>query len=392
MDLFKNSDQKENNCIEEVVTKTITKRFNILDTLCSVSIEDARFVEIDGNEVILDKPLIDNTFEGIINVIRRNRSKYNPIPKSVVISHRDRNQSITKENDSEKEDFLEIYFPRWDMEDVYLEEQSKNQIVTSLNIAKYKDKLFNDWGLNSGSNTGRAVVLNFWGPPGTGKSMAAEAIANYLGNRVYSVNYSELESKYVGDTPKNIKKAFQRASKNNAVLIFEEADSFLGKRLTNVSQSADYGVNITRSVMLIELEKFDGVVIFTTNLINNYDEAFKRRILANIEFKLPDENGRKKIWKAHVPKELPLNKEINFDLLAKKYDKISGADIKDIVLYASVSCLEKENSEIDIQDFDNAYKYVMGRYASTENIKVTSEVITKEQYEREMEQIDKGNN
>ena len=112
----------------------------------------------------------------------------------------------------------------------------------------------------------RAIILNFYGKAGTGKSMAAEAVAKALGKKIYHINYSELESKYVGETPKNIRKAFECATRDDAMLIFDEADSFLGKRLTSVTQSADYGVNITRSVLLMELEKFAGVVVFTTNL------------------------------------------------------------------------------------------------------------------------------
>ena len=96
------------------------------------------------------------------------------------------------------------------------------------------------------------------------------AVAKELGKKVYRINYADLESKYVGDTPKNIRSVFATAAKDKAVLIFDEADSFLGKRLSSVTQSADYGVNIARSVMLMELEKYDGVVVFTTNLLENY--------------------------------------------------------------------------------------------------------------------------
>ncbi|AKN32599.1 ATPase AAA [Clostridium carboxidivorans P7] len=394
MKLFKGSEQGNNSGkLEEINTKTITRRVNVLDTICTISIEDAKVGKVDGKEVILDEVLVNNTFNEIVRVIGKNSSKYNPIPKRITISHRDGEALVAtdKEEDNVKEEFLNIYKPRWGMEDVYIEEQSKKQILIALTIARYKDKLFNEWGLNDSLNNGRAVVLNFWGPPGTGKSMAAEAIANYLKKQVYSVNYAELESKYVGDTPKNVKKAFQRASENDAVLIFDEADSFLGKRLTNVSQSADYGVNITRSVMLLELEKFDGVVIFTTNLINNYDDAFKRRILASVEFKNPNLEGREEIWKAHLPKKLPLEDNITPKILAVKYEKTSGADIKDMVLYAAVLCLQRNGQMIELKDFDEAYKFVMNRYALSEKLTITSEVITKEQYEKEMMTIDEKN-
>lgn len=197
--------------------------------------------------------------------------------------------------------------------------------------------------------------------------MAAEAVAKYMDKKIYSINYANLESKYVGQTPKNIKKAFDMAKTDNAVLVFEEADSFLGKRLTNISQSADYGVNITRSVMLVELEKFEGVVIFTTNLLANYDEAFKRRILSNIEFKMPDKEGRKEVFKLHTPENMPLNEEVTFDVLADEFEGISGADIKDIVFMAAVNALESEKENVSMDDFKAAYNNIKNRYVSNDN-------------------------
>ena len=198
-----------------------------------------------------------------------------------------------------------------------------------------------------------------------GKSLTAEAIAGTLGKKLYSVNYSELESKYVGETPKNIKQVFKRAKDEDAVLVMDEADSFLSKRLSNITQSADYGVNITRSVMLLELEKFDGIVIFTTNLLENYDEAFKRRILSNIKFELPDKKGRKKIWDIHIPSKLPLEKEIDSEFLAEKYDDISGADIKDMLLFAAINAASASENIVGVDEFDKAYEYIKARYNTT---------------------------
>ena len=376
-----------------IKTKTITKTYKVMDEVCSIVLENAYYKESGGKELLLDDTLVNKTFSEIINAVSINSSKYNPIPHKIII----RNKSYEKKDHGEdektgkeslKEEFIESSKPRWTMDEVFIDENSKKQIITALTMAKYKDKLFNEGGLKGSVKTGRAVVFNFWGPPGTGKSMTAEAIASFLNKDVFSVNYSELESKYVGETPKNIKRAFQKAKESNAVLIFDEADSFLGKRLTNVSQSADYGVNITRSVMLLELEKFDGVVIFTTNLISNYDEAFKRRILANIEFKLPDRRGRESIWDVHIPESLPLDQAITCAYLANKYEGISGADIRDIVLYAATMCLQEQRDSLNVHHFDEAYNYVINRYGDLSNIKkVTTERISEEQFKKEMEGI-----
>ena len=251
---------------------------------------------------------------------------------------------------------------RYELDEVALAEETREQIEITLAAIKNKEKLMNEWGLGRYYDKSRAIILNFYGSAGTGKSMTAEAIASYLGKKLLLVNYSELESKYVGETPKNIKKVFENAEKEDAVLVFDEADSFLSKRLTNITQSADYGVNITRSVMLMELERFTGVVIFTTNLIENYDVAFKRRILANIEFTLPDEKARTKIWQLHLGDKLPIALDISCEKLARKFENLSGADIKDIVFYAALYALKMEKEMIESMDFEKAYNYIVKRY------------------------------
>ena len=234
----------------------------------------------------------------------------------------------------------------------------------------------------------RAIILNFYGKAGTGKSMTAEAVAKALGKKVYHINYSELESKYVGETPKNIRKAFECAARDDAVLIFDEADSFLGKRLTSVTQSADYGVNITRSVLLMELEKFAGVVVFTTNLISNYDEAFKRRILLSVYFEMPDGQAREEIWKLHLGAKMPLHSEVTAESLAGRYEGISGADIKDMVFYAALYALEQEKEALDFSVFDYAYSAIRERYedkGKSDGFQIVStETITEEEYQKEI--------
>lgn len=393
MGIFSNKDTN-NNPPQNIRKGSITKKYNLKDKECTILIKDAKFGRINGKEELLDHVLVENMIDGIVKSIRDNSSKYNEIPSSIEIRHcsnslcKEVTGDDTKNSGKGNDDFIDCYKPRWELEDIYIEEHSKKQIITALTMSKYREKLFDEWGLRGSIKNGRATVFNFWGPPGTGKSMTAEGIASYLNKDIYSVNYAELESKYVGETPKNIRRSFEKAKENNAVLIFDEADSFLGKRLTNVNQSADYGVNITRSVMLLELEKFDGVVIFTTNLVSNYDDAFKRRILASIEFKLPDENGRKVIWKAHLPQKMPLNKDVTLEYLAEKYSNVSGADIKDIVLYAAVLCIQREEEQfVSRQDFDNAYNYVISRYNEDRNYEITHEVISDEQYKIENKMI-----
>jgi SpoVK/Ycf46/Vps4 family AAA+-type ATPase len=349
--------------------ETISYRIPIKDKNVRITFKGAMVTDVNGTVQPVDKVFTDILLDDLINAISRNITKYNPLPKSVVVSYVEeepQQPQQTKETsiDNTSKDIVRSFEPKWTMDNVCVDDEVRAQIMSTLTIIKHRDKLFDEWGLTQVFKDGRSIVLNFFGPPGTGKTMMAEAIANYLGKRVYSVNYSELESKFVGETPKNIVSVFEKAKDENAVVVFDEADSFLGKRLTNVTQSADYGVNVTRSVMLMEIEKFDGVVIFTTNLISNYDEAFKRRILANIEFKMPDADARTQIWKAHISSKYPIHAEITYEMLGQKYDGISGADIKDMLLNAAVICLQDNKNVVEQSHFDLSYKYIMLRYTT----------------------------
>ena len=260
--------------------------------------------------------------------------------------------------DSKLFDLIE---PRYALDQVYLPQPVREQIMEALLLVQNRVKLFNNWGLESTVKKGTGLVFNFYGPPGTGKSITAEAIAKEIGRPVMLVNYPNLESKYVGETPKNIQKVFADAKQYDAVLIFDEADSFLSKRLTSVTQAADYGVNVTRSTMFMEIENYSGIVIFTTNLIRNYDAAFMRRILASVEFTLPDRYGREVIWGLLLPSKMPLSDAVNPAVLAERYAGLTGADIKDAILLAALSCTRCQEERVDLTHFDLAYGRLLKR-------------------------------
>ncbi|MBR8836179.1 MAG: ATP-binding protein [Stigonema ocellatum SAG 48.90 = DSM 106950] len=235
--------------------------------------------------------------------------------------------------------------PNRKMNDLIVPLVVREQIETALNRILYHDELYHKWNLKKIDPHGRRVAINMYGPPGTGKTFCAEAIADYLGKQIIKVNYAEIESKYVGETPKNITAAFKKAYETNAVIFFDEADSILGKRLTNVTQSADHGVNVSRSVMLLELDKFDGVVIFATNLASNYDEAFVRRILAHIEFDLPDEACLIKLWEKLLPEEVPRGDNITSKWLAQKSTGLAGGDILNVVKLAASQAVSRNGDQ-----------------------------------------------
>ncbi len=250
--------------------------------------------------------------------------------------------------------------PQKSLDNLIIPSTVKNRIDTALNRIKYHDILYEQWDLKSIDPRGKRTTINLFGLPGTGKTFCAEAIAHFLGKKIIKVNYAEIESKYVGETPKNITAAFEKAKETDSVLFFDEADSILGKRLTNVTQSSDHGVNVSRSVMLLQLDKFDGVVIFATNLAKNYDGAFVRRILAHIEFELPDKECRIKLWKYLLPKEVPTTEDVNPELLANESEELAGGDILNVVIAAASRAVmrEGEAQKISLVDFAEEIKFV----------------------------------
>lgn len=379
--------------VQDIKETEIVKTASVGGKQIHFRIQGAYVGTVGEKTELLDEVLIDNMLEQMARAVKTNYSKYNPLPDEIVIKNaserKHEEEKPTEDEPSQK--MIESYEPRFSIEQVALNEKVKEQIRTAIAAVRYKSKMTEEWGMSEYFAGNRAIILNFYGKAGTGKSMTAEAVAKALNKKVYHINYSELESKYVGETPKNIRKAFECATRDDAVLIFDEADSFLGKRLSSVTQSADYGVNITRSVLLMELEKFNGVVVFTTNLIDNYDEAFKRRILLSVYFDMPDEKARTEIWKLHLGEKMPLHSDVTAESLASRYDGISGADIKDMVFYAALYTLEKEKENMDFSVFDYAYVTIQGRYQNQgkQDVEVIStETITEEQYQKEIQGLE----
>lgn len=249
--------------------------------------------------------------------------------------------------------------PMRSMDDLVVSEKTKSEIQQVLAKIEHHHILYDEWNLKKIDPYGGRTTINFYGPPGTGKTFCAEAFAKSLNKKIIKVSYAELESKYVGETPKNIKKAFKLAKEQDAVLFFDEADSILGKRLTNVTQSADHGVNVSRSVMLLELNHFDGVVIFATNLAKNYDGAFERRILAHIEMPLPDESCLERLFELHLPKEMP-QKEIDLQQLSQKAKGLSGGDILNVVLKSASKAVARLDARyVMMNDLEEAITEVL---------------------------------
>jgi len=224
--------------------------------------------------------------------------------------------------------------PFFRLDKVILPETTLQQLIILKNRIVHHKVLYEDWGLKKIDPFGKRVAVNLYGPPGTGKTMLAEALASDLGKKIIDVSYAEIESKYVGETGKNIVAAFRKAAESDAMLFFDEADSILGRRMTNVTQAADQAVNVSRAVMLKQLDAFDGIVVFATNLARNFDGAFVRRILQHIEIPLPDQGCRDRLWRLFIDPVVPGYGDLDWNALAEKSDGLSGGDMKNAVIAA----------------------------------------------------------
>jgi SpoVK/Ycf46/Vps4 family AAA+-type ATPase len=230
---------------------------------------------------------------------------------------------------------VETITPRRTFDDVVLPPETLAALDHALQVIRKHDLLFQQWGLGERHDHGLGLAFHFAGPPGTGKTICAEALARALGRQLLVVRYSELESRWVGQTAKHLATVFRAAERQNAVLLFDEADAIAGRRFSAITVGYEREANAIVDVLLQELERFNGVVIFATNLAASMDPAFERRIRTHILFPLPGVEEREKIWRAQLhPAKTPLAEDVNFRALAEEFPR-SGGDIKNAVLKAA---------------------------------------------------------
>lgn len=273
--------------------------------------------------------------------------------------------------------------PKYTFNDLILPHSTIDQINKAIAFRKHNDLVFNQWGLQNTHRNSRRVCLNFYGLPGTGKTMAAHAVAHYLEKPLLIINYADIESKYVGETPKNLTAAFEMASQHDAVLFFDEADAMLSKRVSNMNNSTDTSVNQTRSVLLNILNNYEKTILFATNFIENFDSAFMRRILAHVNFILPDEECRKKLFDKYIPSQMPHN--IDTEILSSQHDNLSGSDISNAILLAAFSAAERGNNSVEMNDVEYAVKSIItSKQANAKNISIEKINVTKTEVEKNL--------
>ena len=244
---------------------------------------------------------------------------------------------------------VETVMPERTLADVVLPPQTRRTLDQALAEVRNHNLIFERWGLGERHATGRGLAFNFAGPPGTGKTICAEAIAHALGRKLLVVDYAEAESMWIGETPKNIVATFRAAAEQNAVLFFDEADAIATRRSSGSPTRYERESNLTVNVLLRELESFNGIVIFATNLAANFDPAFERRIRTHVLFEMPGMEERQRIWQLQIhPRKTPLGADVDFGALAERY-AMSGGDIKNAVIKAAAAAAAEPGADIGKQ-------------------------------------------
>lgn len=222
---------------------------------------------------------------------------------------------------------------RYGWRDLVLPPAVMQQVEEVASAIRHRRRVYVEWGMAQRFDGAGGLKVLFSGASGTGKTMTASVLAGDLGLDLFRIDLSGIVSKYIGETEKNLDEIFRTARATNAILFFDEADALFGKR-SEVKDAHDRYANIEVAYLLQKMEEYDGVVILASNLSKNIDQAFSRRMHYVVEFPLPDETLRERLWQGMLPADLPLEEGVDLAFLARQF-RFAGGDIKNIVLSAA---------------------------------------------------------
>jgi SpoVK/Ycf46/Vps4 family AAA+-type ATPase len=221
-------------------------------------------------------------------------------------------------------------------------------------------KVFEDWRFPRQTARGGGVAALLSGPPGTGKSMVAGIIARDLGRELYRVDLSQVISKWVGETEKQLSLVFDAAEAGHALLLFDEADSLFAKR-TEVKSSVDRYANLEVNYLLQRVEAFGGITILTTNMDASIDPALMRRLAAHVKFWPPEHDERVLLWRGMLGgANVPLAADVDYEELSTRFPDMTGANIRNAAL-AGAFLAAAEGTDVSQQHLGRAAR---GEYAS----------------------------
>ncbi len=225
----------------------------------------------------------------------------------------------------------------WD--DLVLPAETIGPLRELTSRARHRERV-REWGMGGGSARGTGVTALFAGDSGTGKTLSAEVVAADLGLDLYLIDLATVVDKYIGETEKNLDRIFNEADRVNGVLLFDEADAIFGKR-SEVKDARDRYANVEIAYLLQRMERFDGLAVLTTNLRANLDEAFLRRLDVIVDFALPEEADRLRLWDLHLPPAVPRADEVDLEFLATAF-KLSGGNIRNICVAAAFYAIAED--------------------------------------------------
>ena len=234
------------------------------------------------------------------------------------------------------------------MDDLVLPDMQKKKLKHICRRVKNRKRVYEEWGFLEKSAYGNGVSMIFAGSPGTGKTMAAQVIAAELGMELYRVELPAIVDKYIGETEKKLNRIFEEAQKSMAILFFDEADVLFSKR-TEIRESNDKYSNMEIAFLLQKMEEYDGVSILATNYLQNFDEAFRRRVSDIVDFPMPDAALREKMWKTMLPDRLPVSADIDYAFLAKQFP-VTGSVIKNALIYGSFLSAESSTQVLTMEE------------------------------------------
>ncbi len=236
------------------------------------------------------------------------------------------------------------------LDDIVLPEDVMGRVKSLLGACRNRLKLMTDWGFGQKLTTGLGIVALFDGPPGTGKTLCAEIIGAELGVPVARINLPSVVSKWVGETEQRIADIFKRARSTGAILLFDEADSLFGRRVAETHSATDRYANMEVNLLLQEVERYEGIVLLTTNLVGGLDPAVLRRIHFRISFPEQDAPLRGQIFRTLVPRRTPLAPDVDFAELGRRFD-LPGGRIQNAVLRAGYLALTENAQRVTMAHF-----------------------------------------
>lgn len=286
--------------------------------------EDQIDATLNGNKYVMSVGEIENTFA---------TAYLTSVSNGTPLEAKDVEKAVKQRGRGSLGNYATLINGKFVWDDLIVDPTVKRQMQYICAQVKYRNIVGEEWGFFEKTPYGRGVSVLFYGPPGTGKTMAVQVIAAELGLELYRIDLSKMVSKYIGETEKNISALFERAKQMNVILFFDEADSLFAKR-SEVKDSNDRNANAETAHLLQKMEEYEGMVILATNLVDQIDDAFRRRIKFMIPFRFPDVETRKKLWHSLIPDKTPLEDGIDLDFFAETFE-LSGSQIKEILWNAA---------------------------------------------------------